>query len=106
MDFESIINLVIAILSGIATCIPLMIQLGKTIKTAVKEKNWNNLLGLVVDLMGTAEDMYDDGATRKEWVVSMVESSAKSINYDFDEDVVGKLIDDLAAMAKVVNVKN
>lgn len=35
MDITTIINLAVAIVSGIATCTPLMIQLAKTVKAAV-----------------------------------------------------------------------
>lgn len=106
MDITTIINLAVAIVSGIATCIPLMIQLAKTVKAAVQEKNWGNLVSMVTDLIVTAEGMYDDGATRKEWVVGMVKASADSINYDIDENVVSNLIDNLCAMSKNVNTGN
>ena len=68
------------ILTGLATCIPLAVKLVEYVKTATKEKNWANLLGLVMSLMEQAEKKFDDGATRKEWVMAMVKASADYIN--------------------------
>ena len=70
----------------LATCIPLAVKLVEYVKTATKEKNWANLLGLVMSLMEQAEKKFDDGATRKEWVMAMVKASADYINYPVDED--------------------
>ncbi len=97
-------NYVIAILTGVATAIPLIIELVKYIQAAVKEKNWNKLLDLVMNLMSEAETKFEDGATRKEWVIGMVQASADSIHYDIDVESLGRLIDALCAMSKQVNV--
>ena len=102
MDTNQIVQLIVAILTGLATCIPLAVKL----KTATKEKNWANLLGLVMSLMEQAEKKFDDGATRKEWVMAMVKASADYINYPVDEDTLSKMIDSLCDMSKVVNGKN
>ena len=97
------VGVVISILSGIAVAIPLVIQLVKYVQQAVKEKNWNKMLEMVMDLMETAEGMFESGADRKEWVIAMVKGSADTINYDIDIDAIGKLIDSLCDMSKIVN---
>lgn len=97
------VGVVISILSGIAAAIPLVIQLVKYVQQAVKEKNWNKMLEMVMDLMETAESMFESGADRKEWVIAMVKGSADTINYDIDIDAIGKLIDSLCDMSKIVN---
>lgn len=94
---------VVAILSGLAAAIPLVVKLVEYIRKAVREKNWNNVLKLVMELMEQAEGKFSDGATRKEWVMAMVQSSAKTINYDIDMDIISNLIDSLCDMSKVVN---
>ncbi len=94
---------VVAILSGLAAAIPLVVKLVEYISKAVREKNWNNVLKLVMELMEQAEGKFSDGATRKEWVMAMVQSSAKTINYDIDMDIISNLIDSLCDMSKVVN---
>lgn len=103
MDTMEWVNIIVSILSGVAACIPLVIKLVQYVKEAAKEKNWNTLLKLVMELMQDAEEMFEDGASRKEWVLHMVTSSADYINYDIDIEVVSKMIDDLCAMTKVVN---
>ena len=70
---------------------------------AVKEKNWNKLLDLVMSLIEEAEVKFDDGATRKEWVMAMVAASAESINYDIDMSAISALIDSLCDLTKKVN---
>ena len=106
MDTNQIVQLIVAILTGLATCIPLAVKLVEYVKTATKEKNWANLLGLVMSLMEQAEKKFDDGATRKEWVMAMVKASADYINCSVDEDTLSKMIDSLCDMSKVVNGTN
>lgn len=96
-------EILVSILSGLAVTIPLVVKLVEYVKKAIQEKNWNNLLTLVMNLMVQAEEKFDNGADRKAWVLSMVEASAKTINYDVDLAQVGQLIDALCAMSKQVN---
>lgn len=96
-------EILISILSGLAATIPLVVKLVEWVKKAIQEKNWNQLLALVMKLMAEAEEQFDNGSDRKAWVLSMVEVSAKSINYDIDMNAVSELIDSLCAMSKKVN---
>ena len=73
------------------------------VQKAVKEKNWEKMLELVMDLMEVAETKFESGADKKEWVLAMVKGSADSINYDIDIDAIGALIDSLCDMSRVVN---
>ena len=73
------------------------------IQKAVQEKNWGALLGLVVDLMEEAETKFEEGATRKEWVMAMVQTSAEYIAYPIDTAALSDLIDALCDMTNVVN---
>ena len=53
-----------------------------------------------------AEALYEDGADRKEYVMSMVKETARSINYTYDkeaEEKVSFLIDEICAAAKIIN---
>ena len=61
------------------------------------------MLGLVVDLMEEAEEKFTDGATRKEWVMAMVQTSAEYVNYPVDTEALSKMIDALCDMTKIVN---
>lgn len=96
-------EILISILTGLATVIPLVVQLVKYVEKAAKEKNWADLLALVTNLMKEAETKFNTGADRKEWVLMMVKASADTINYDIDLENVSKLIDDLCDLTVVVN---
>ena len=100
-----ILNLIIEILAGLAIVIPLVIELVKYVKRSVSEKNWVNLIHLVMNLMAVAEEKFDNGADRKQWVIAMVQASANTINYPISEQELSKLIDNLVELTKKVNVK-
>ena len=102
------VDIVVSILSGLAVCIPLVIQLVNVVRASVKEKNWSQIVDIVLDLMKEAETLFSDGATKKAWVMASVESAAKSINYNYDEvakQKVSDMIDAICATAKIVNTK-
>ena len=104
MTIEQIVSVIVSILAGLAACIPLAVKLAQYAKQAAQEKNWGAFLGLAVDLIQQAEQKFNDGATRKEWVMAMVKTSAEYINYPVDSDALSELIDALVSMAKTVNV--
>lgn len=97
------VNVIVSILSGLAVAIPLVVELVKWIKTAIQEKNWQELLRLITNLMEEAEVKFDNGADRREWVLTCVKASADTINYKIDLEQVGQLVDSLSALSKVVN---
>lgn len=100
------VEIVVSILSGLAVCIPLVVQLVDTVRAAVQEKNWAQLMNIVLDMMQQAEKMFESGADRKAWVMAGVESAALSVNYNYDDAAkrkVSEMIDAICAAAKVVN---
>ena len=103
MNIDQIIQIIVSILTGLAACIPLAIKLAQYVQKAAQEKNWGAFLGLAVDLIQEAEQKFNDGATRKEWVMAMVQASAEYINYPVDSDALSNLIDSLVGMSKNVN---
>lgn len=105
MSAEQIVNLVVAVLAGLATCIPLAMKLIQYVKKATQEKNWSGLLDLVMKLMEQAEKKFADGATRKEWVMAMVQTSAAYVQYPMDIQALSDMIDQLTNLTKNVNVK-
>ena len=105
MSAEQIINVIVAVLAGLATCIPLVVKLVQYVKKATQEKNWGGLLDLVMRLMEQAEQKFADGATRKEWVMAMVQTSAEYVQYPMDVQALSEMIDQLTNLTKNVNVK-
>lgn len=99
-----ILELLIEILGGLVIIIPLVIKLVEYVKKSALEKNWNNLIRLLLNLIATAEEKFDNGADRKQWVIAMVQASANTINYPISEKELGDLIDNLVALTKKVNV--
>ena len=102
------VDIVVSILSGLAVCIPLVVQLVNAVRASVKEKNWSQIVAIVLDLMKQAETLFSDGATKKAYVMASVESAAKSINYNYDEvakQKVSDMIDAICATAKIVNAE-
>lgn len=96
----------VKVLGGLVVIAPLVIELVKWVKKAVEEKNWQELLKLVTNLMEEAETKFNNGNDRKDWVLMMVKASADTINYQIDLEQVSNLIDSLCAMSKVVNAPN
>ena len=104
MNTEQIVSLVVAVLSGLAACIPLAVKLVQYVRKAAQTENWGQLLGLVVDLMEEAEEKFTEGATKKEWVMAMVQTSAEYVAYPIDTAALSDLIDGLVAMTNKINV--
>ena len=100
-----ILELIIEILASLMIVIPLVVKLIEYVKKSVLEKNWNNLIRLLLNLIATAEEKFDNGADRKQWVIAMVQASANTINYPISEQELSKLIDNLVELTKKVNVK-
>lgn len=101
--FDFWIQAIIAILSGIAVVVPLAIALVKYVKKATKEKNWTQMLKLVMNLMAEAEKMFDIGAEKKEWVLAELHAVADTLNYEIDWVVVSDMIDKICEISKEVN---
>ena len=102
------VDIVVSILSGLAVCIPLVVKLVNVVSTYVKEKNWSQIVAIVLDFMKEAETLFSDGATKKAYVMASVESAAKSINYNYDDvakQKVSDMIDAICATAKIVNAE-
>ena len=103
MNLDEILQFVCIILAGVATAVPLALQLVRYIKLAAEEKNWTRLLALVLELMESAEEIYESGGQRRDYVVAAVKELGEQIGYKMEEDELGKLIDALCAMSKTVN---
>lgn len=109
MDVVKWINVIVSILSGISVCIPLVISLINTIRQVVQEKKWNIIVSDVLDLMIRAEEDYNNGAERKEYVMNAIKLISKQVGYNFDQEAelkISIMIDEICKLAKVVNVKD
>lgn len=100
-----ILNIILSIVTGIAACIPLVIQLVKYIKESAKSQNWTALMQLVLKLMAEAEANYKEGADKKEYVLDSIKALESTLNYDVDIDKVGAMIDSIIEATKKINTK-
>ena len=103
---NNVVELVVAICSGLAATIPLIVTLVQWIQKAIKEKNWSQVVSFVLDHMMEAEKLYQVGAEKKKYVMSAVITSAASINYTLDEEALSKIsamIDNICTASKTIN---
>lgn len=105
MDINDWVNLIVSVLAGIATCIPLVVQLIKYIQAAYKEKNWSKVMQLVLNLMTEAERNYATGAERKEYVMDSIEQIKDVLDYEVDMEVVSQMIDSITLASKTINAE-
>ena len=101
------VSLVVAILSGLVTAIPLVTKLIEYVRVSAKEKNWDKIVALTIKYMQMAEQKFTDGATKKEWVLSAIKASAEGIDYDLDDASLSKIsdmIDSFCDAARIINV--
>lgn len=102
-NVELWVNIVISVLTGLITIIPLVIKLVDVVQKAAKEKNWRAVVQLVLTLMKEAEQVYVDGADKKAYVMSSIKAMETSLQYDIDENAIGELIDTIVAATKKIN---
>ena len=100
------IELLVAILSGLVVCIPLVANLVESVRENIMEKNWNALLKMVMQYMCEAEENFQAGDTKKAYVMAHLEAMAKTANYDLMDEArqkVSDMIDAMCAMSHIVN---
>lgn len=102
---ENILILLAAIVSGIATAIPLISKLVSSIQALVRERNWNKMVDEMIGYMAIAKEKFDDGAEKKTWVMEMVAESAKKLKCDIDMDAIADLIDSVCDVSKILRDK-
>ena len=61
-----ILELLIEILGSLVVIIPLVVKLVEYVKKSALEKNWSNLIRLLLNLIATAEEKFDNGADKKQ----------------------------------------
>lgn len=100
------ITLIVSIASSIVIMLPLVVSLVKHVKLLAKEKNWAGFLVLLNTYIMKAEENFDTGADKEDWVVSMIMASADVIQFDIDEDALREIIRNIIEVTNNVNVLN
>lgn len=99
-------ELISGIITGAVICIPILVALGRTITDYIKEKNWSAIVAFVLDYMAQAENLFENGADRKTWVMEMLEEAVIQLNYPYDDvarNKVSAMIDDICEASKIIN---
>lgn len=97
------LKLIVSILEGIIIAIPLVCSLCQTASKLAKEKQWNKLVDIMIELMMTAEKQFTEGAAKKAWVMNELRTVAKSIDYNYDavaEQKISDMIDAICTASK------
>lgn len=100
------IKLILTVIAGVATCIPVVVKLVHFVQKAIKERNWAPVMRLVMELMAEAEKKYTTGAEKKAWVIDMLKKAEPTLNYEIDYDAIGAMIDAICSTSKLVNAPN
>ena len=100
------ITLIVSIASSIVIMLPLVVSLVKHVKLLAKEKNWAGFLVLLNTYIIRAEENFETGADKEEWVVSMIMASADIIQFDIDEAALREIIRNIIEVTNNVNVLN
>ena len=105
MGINDWVSIIVSVLAGLATAIPLVIKLVQTIQTAVKEKNWSNVMQIVLKLMTEAERNYETGAEKKQYVMGSIEAIKDTLNCDIDMNAISDMIDSICQASKIINAE-
>lgn len=103
---QDIIKLVLQCIITLSAVIPLIMALIRYVNKYRSKSGWDKLVQLVMDLCVQAENNFEKGSDKKNWVISMVQKLSSSIDYDISNDDLKKielLIDDIIETANDIN---
>lgn len=104
MDFLDWMKLIASVLSGLIVCIPLVRRVVALAKEAQHaEESWAPVMKIVLELMKDAEKLFEDGPSRKEYVMNAIQKTAVYVDYAIDMEIISQMIDDICEASKVVN---
>ena len=102
---ENWIQIIVSIISGLLICIPLVIKLVEYVIKAIQEKNWQNVMQLVLRLMTEAEKNFETGAERKEYVMDSIIAMKDTLNCEVDMNAISAMIDSICDASKIINAE-
>lgn len=102
MDIKEWIECAFIIINGLLVSIPLACKFYKVMKQLSKEKQWNVLMDILLELMKSAEKQFSEGAAKKAWVLNEIRVAAEKIDYEYDvvaEQKISDMIDKICEAA-------
>ena len=100
---ENWTGVMLSILSGVLTAIPLIIKLVEYVRKTIQEKNWTNVIQIVLKLMEEAEKNYSTGAEKKKYVMDSIVAIKDTLNCEVDMDAISAMIDSICQASKTIN---
>lgn len=98
-----ILNIILSIILGLGALTPVVIALVRYIKLAIQEKNFVDIMDIVLDLMPEAEEQFDTGAQKKKYVMDNIKSVSDILGYKVNLNDISKMIDALVSLSKKIN---
>lgn len=98
-------TIILPIISGLVSCVPLVITLINVVQKNSKSQNWTALMSLTLKLMTEAEALYKEGSEKKDYVINSIKALEKTLNYDVDIDKVDAMINSIIEVTKKINVE-
>lgn len=106
-DFLKIVSVCTSSIISVCIVVTLIVKPIRSKLILLVKKTLNiaevKLFNIIMEPMGKAETKFNDGATRKEYVMASVKASTNTINYDVNMGGISALIDGLCEMTKVIN---
>lgn len=107
MSIEEIIRIVSLSVSLLITLVGFVITLVKSIKNAIKTKNWDALKSALQGFIAKAEEFSNfSGVEKKEIVLSWASNFCADKGMKFDKDKVDSAIEELVELSKKVNKRD
>lgn len=103
MNAEKWVELIVAILSGLAAGIPLVWKLIQYVGQVIRDRNWTCFITTLMSYMSIAEKEFAVGADRKQWVMDAIDNTSDIVNYEVDAETLSTLIEMLIQFSKQVN---
>lgn len=108
MTMNNVFNFIIANAAAIVAIIGLLFTTVEYVAKAYKEKNWAQLVALVLTDMTEAEKLFMPGEEKKKWCLARLQGHANEVGYLLDDEAIykiSKLIDDVCDASKSLNNK-
>ena len=102
---QGIITLISSGIVLLGTILGLSVNLYKSIKQVVKNKDWKKVIEVANAAITAAEKSGKCGADKKQMVIEAVEAGCKELNIILDLDQLSKYIDECIDFANKLNKK-
>ena len=105
VDIGLIVSLVGVVIAAITAMIAMCIKLKNKFGELAKDGNWKKLYPMILKVIAEAEATGKSGAEKKEIVMAAVDSFAKELGIQCEDDQISDTIEFIIDFSKKVNKK-